>query len=80
MICSLSCRFDDCVEGGENTVVDAYPVVEELRRKHPKQFEVLTRVPYFLHRTYEETINDEYVSLYIKCLEPLCNYKLHLYS
>ena len=61
VICSLSCRFDYCVEGGESVLVDTYPVVEELRRKHPKQFEVLTRVPYFTHRSYGETLNDQYV-------------------
>ena len=58
VICSLSCRFD---EGGESVLVDTYPVVEELRRKHPKQFEVLTHVPYFTHRSYGETLNDQYV-------------------
>ena len=39
-------RFDDCVEGGESTVVDTVPVIEELRQKHPKYFKVLSRVPY----------------------------------
>ena len=46
-------RFDDCIEGGESTFLDAYPVVEELRRKHPKHFEVLTRVPYINHRIHD---------------------------
>ena len=38
------CRFDKCVEGGESILLDTYPIVEELRRKHPKQFDTLTRV------------------------------------
>ena len=25
--------------------MDAYPIVDEIRRKHPKQFDTLTRVP-----------------------------------
>lgn len=41
----FGCRFDECVEGGESVLVDAYPVVEEIRQKHPKQFNTLTRVP-----------------------------------
>ena len=39
-------RFDDCVEGGESIIIDTYPIIEEFRIKHPKQFDVLTRVPY----------------------------------
>ena len=42
MFCS---RFDDCVEGGESLILDAFPVLEELREKHPEQFEILTTVP-----------------------------------
>ena len=38
-------RFDECVEGGESILLDAYPVVEEMRRKHPKQFDTLTKIP-----------------------------------
>ena len=47
-------RFDECVEGGESIVVDTYPVIEELREKYPKQFEVLTRVPYITHRQHDD--------------------------
>ena len=39
-------RFDDCVEGGESSVVDAYPLIEELRQKYPRYFDILSRVPY----------------------------------
>ena len=38
-------RFDKCVEGGESILLDAYAVVEEMRRKHPKQFDTLTKIP-----------------------------------
>lgn len=44
LVC-LYCRYDECVEGGVSTVLDAYPVVEELRMRHPKQFDTLTKVP-----------------------------------
>ena len=50
----LCCRFDNCVEGGESIIVDTYPVIKQLRKEHPKQFEVLTRVPYIVHRTHDD--------------------------
>ena len=50
-------RFDDCVEGGLSYIVDTYPVLQEMRKKHPKQFEVLTRVPYITHREHDEIEN-----------------------
>ena len=50
-------RFDECVEGGESILVDSYPVLEELRKKHPKQFDVLTRVPYTVHRVHDSLEN-----------------------
>ena len=28
--------------GGESVLLDTYPIVEELREKHPKQLKVLT--------------------------------------
>ncbi len=42
------------MEGGESIIVDAYPVIENLRKEYPKQFEVLTRVPYINHRTHDD--------------------------
>ena len=53
-LCVVICRFDECVEGGESIIVDTYPVLQELRQKHPKQFEVLTRVPYITHRQHND--------------------------
>ena len=38
-------RFDECIEGGETLVLDTFPVLEELREKHPKQFEILSTIP-----------------------------------
>ena len=55
-------RFDECVEGGESILVDSYPVLEELRQKHPKQFEVLTRLPYTVHRVHD-SLDNLYVHL-----------------
>ena len=42
---TVLCRFDECVTGGESILLDAYPVVEEFRRTHPKHFDTLTRIP-----------------------------------
>ena len=55
-------RFDECVEGGMSVVLDAYPVVEEMRRKHSKQFDTLTRVPVRYARKQSYT---EYVCMHI---------------
>ena len=43
-------RFDECVEGGESLLLDSYPVLEELRRTHPTQFDTLARVPVTFQR------------------------------
>ena len=55
-------RFDECIEGGESILVDSYPVLEELRKKHPKQFEVLTQVPYTVYRVHD-SLDNLYVHL-----------------
>jgi len=34
-------RQDECVEGGDSTLVDAFAAAEDLRRKHPHHFETL---------------------------------------
>ena len=52
LFCSY--RFDDCVEGGESNIVDAYPVLKQFRKEYPKQFEVLTRVPYITKRPQDD--------------------------
>ena len=49
---AMPCRFDSCVEGGESILLDAFPVVEELRAKHPEPFDVLTRVPATIQRIH----------------------------
>ena len=53
-------RFDDCVEGGESVVVDTYPVLEEMRKKHPNEFNTLTRVPYttFKQKDYIDDVEN----------------------
>ena len=46
-------RNDDCVEGGLSMVLDSFPVLEELRTKHPEYFATLTKVEAnFLAITY----------------------------
>ena len=49
-------RFDECIEGGESILLDAYPVVEEMRKTHPKQFEILTRVPATFQKVHYERL------------------------
>ena len=38
-------RFDESVRGGESTFVDVFAVAEAFRRRHPKHFATLCRVP-----------------------------------
>ena len=45
-----SCRFDECVEGGETILLDSYPVLEELRTSYPKHFDTLSSVPVTFQR------------------------------
>ena len=62
-------RFDECVEGGESILLDTYPVVEEMRRKYPKQFDTLTRVP----ATFETIPSDRSVTcipISLTCAQP----------
>ena len=40
-----NCRLDSSVVGGESVLLDGYPIVEELRKNHPVQFDVLTKTP-----------------------------------
>ena len=41
----VSCRNDDDIIGGESLLLDTYPVLEEMRVQHPKEFHKLTRIP-----------------------------------
>lgn len=38
-------RNDDMVVGGESLLLDAYPVLEEMRTQYPKEFDILTKIP-----------------------------------
>ncbi|XP_033734100.1 LOW QUALITY PROTEIN: gamma-butyrobetaine dioxygenase-like [Pecten maximus] len=38
-------RFDDCVIGGENYMLNVSAVAERFRRQHPADFDILTKVP-----------------------------------
>ena len=42
---TCTCRLDSSVVGGESILLDGYYVAEELREKHPLEFEVLTTTP-----------------------------------
>jgi gamma-butyrobetaine dioxygenase len=48
----LHCITNDVVEGGDSILLDAYPVVLEMRDKYPKQFDVLTKVPFTSERVH----------------------------
>jgi len=41
----LVIRNDDSIIGGESLLLDSYPIVEELRKNYPEQFNTLTRIP-----------------------------------
>ena len=38
-------KFDECIEGGENVLIDHCAAAEEFRKDFPKDFEVLTKIP-----------------------------------
>ena len=44
-LCLWACRFDECVEGGDSQLVDAWYEAQRLRHSHPKHFDTLTTVP-----------------------------------
>ena len=50
---SIISRNDDQVEGGENVIVDAFPVVEEFRKTHPQHFTTLTQIPGTFQRIWK---------------------------
>lgn len=37
--------------------MDGFPVVEQLRRDHPKEFKTLTQVPYWVQRVHQSLDN-----------------------
>ena len=60
----LSCRFDECVEGGESVLLDAFAVVEELREKQPHLFDTLARVPATFERIHYNRLVDPRTASY----------------
>ena len=42
---SLVFRFDDCVTGGESSLVDAFEAAEILKEESPKDFQALVEIP-----------------------------------
>lgn len=38
-------KFDECVEGGESTLLDLFYVAEVFRKSNPQEFHVLTQIP-----------------------------------
>ena len=55
-------RFDPCVNGGESILLDTYPVLEELRQKHPEHFATLARVP----ATFQKIHYERYMLLVLR--------------
>ena len=55
-LCGIYHRNDACVEGGESVLLDAFAVVEEMRKKHPQHFATLTRVPTTFQRIHSKRL------------------------
>ena len=70
MLILLYIRNDPCVEGGESLLLDLYPIVSELKKKHPREFETLTKVPV----TFQRKI----MNRYNMCT--LCKYMYSVYT
>ena len=47
-------RNDECVVGGENIMIDAFPVIEEFRVKHRQHFDTLTTIPGTFQRIWKK--------------------------
>lgn len=61
-------RNDTCVKGGESTLLDSFPVLEEMRECHPKHFATLTKVP----ATFQKIHYERYYCTAVKVnLDPL---------
>ena len=56
IVCWIYCRNDACVEGGESVLLDAFAVVEEMRKKHPQHFATLARVPTTFQRIHSKRL------------------------
>ena len=57
----LLCRKnDDCVEGGESILIDAFAVAEHLRANYPRDFETLCTVPVRFQKIHWERENPVY--------------------
>ena len=54
----FSSSNDPCIEGGESIMLDAYPVVKEMREKYPRQFDTLTKVPVTFYRVHHSHDNN----------------------
>jgi len=50
-------RNDACVEGGESVLLDAFAVVEEMRKRYPWHFSTLARVPATFQRIHYKRDN-----------------------
>ncbi|ELT94056.1 hypothetical protein CAPTEDRAFT_227933 [Capitella teleta] len=63
-------KFDDCVEGGDSLLVDAWHVAEQLKTSHPEHFETLARVPATLQKIHfdrEKPVYMKYQRPHIAC-------------
>ena len=56
-VCCGLYRNDDCVVGGDSTIVDALAVVEKFRVTHPHHFSTLVRVPATFHCIHSDRYN-----------------------
>ena len=73
-------RNDECVEGGESTIVDALAVAEKLRVTHPHHFATLVRVPSTYHSIHYERLKMSFVLDYkhLSFLSLCRDYPVHM--
>lgn len=65
----ITCRFDNNVTGGESTLLDMLPIVEEVK-KHRKHFKALSRIP-ATFIPYKWSVSFSLWTIYI------CNFRRH---
>ena len=56
-------RFDDCVSGGESTLLDAFQVAQQFRVTHPVEFQSLVKIP----ASFQTMHYDRFVGFLLVC-------------
>lgn len=48
----VSCSYRNEAVGGESLLLDSYLVLEDMRVKHPEEFDILTKIPATFQRIH----------------------------